>query len=86
MENFDGTCVAIAHPKTSFLMTNSPHGLSDISVVYLNESSGSMCSGCVDGVTFTNHVVMVFVYNEGALIPGSQVLVTQPTPSGTLLL
>ena len=86
MANFVGTCVAITHPKMPFLMANLPQGLSDISVVHLNKSSGRFCSGCVDGITFNEHVVIVFAYNEGALIPGSATLVTHPTPSGTLLL
>ena len=86
MSNFDGTCVAITHIKMSLLVVKSPNGLSDIGVVHLNKSSGSFCGGCVDGITFDDNVVVVFAYSEGVLIPGSGVLVTQHTPSGTLLL
>lgn len=86
MSNFDGTCVAIAHTKMSILVLNSSQGLSDITVVRLNKSSGSFCGGCVDGITFDDHTVVVFAYSDGVLIPGSGMLVAQHTPSGTLLI
>ena len=62
--DFDGTCVAISHLKTS-LLVNSSHGLTDINVNFLNRSLDSRrCSGCIDGISNNNHAVAVFAYQE----------------------
>ena len=79
--HFDGTCVAIAHLKTS-LLVNSSDGLSDISVSFLNRSlDNTICSGCIDGVSIKEYVITIFPYQEDVGISGSYALVSQPRPS-----
>ena len=78
--DFDGTCVAIAHLKTSLLI-NSLYGLMDITVNFLNRSlDGSLCSGCIE-VPINNYVIVIFSYQEQVGIIGPHAIVSQPTPS-----
>ena len=75
--DFDGTCVAIAHLKTS-LLVNSSHGLMDINVNFLSRSlDGSFCNGCIE-VPVNDYVIAVFSYQEQVGIIGSHAIVSQP--------
>ena len=78
-----GTCVAVVHPKSSFLH-NSVRGLQDISVTVLNKSTvDGTCSGCFDGVSLNEFVVVVFSYHNDTIVSGSHVFVHQQPSSNT---
>ena len=71
------TCVAVVHPKPSFLH-KSVRGLQDISVTVLNKSTiDGTCSGCLDGVSLNEFVIVVFAYHNGAIVSGSHVFIHQ---------
>ena len=74
---FVGTCVAIIHQQ----IFNSSYSLMDVNVIYLNRSgSDNICSGCIQEISFSNHVVVVYAYDTVAtIITGSPISISKPT-------
>ena len=78
-----GTCVVVVHTKPS-LLRNSYRGLQDISVIHLNNSAvDGRCSGCIDGVSLNDYVMVVFSYLNGTIVSDSHVFVSQRPSSNT---
>ena len=78
-----GTCVVVVHLKPS-LLRNSYRGLQDISVIHLNNSAvDSRCSGCIDGVSLNDYVMVVFLYLNGTIVSDSHAFVRQQSSSNT---
>lgn len=78
-----GTCVVVVHTKPS-LLRNSYRGLQDISVIHLNKSAvDGRCSGCIDGVSLNDYVMVVFSYLNGTIVSDSHVFVSQRPSSNT---
>lgn len=81
-----GTCVVVVHLKPS-LLRNSFRGLQDISVTLLNKSAvDGTCSGCIDGVSFNDYVIVVFAYHNGTVVSGSHVFIHQRPSDDTGML
>ena len=77
INDFDGTCVAITHLKTS-LLVNSSHGLKEINVNFLNRSlDSSLCTGCIDGISINDYDIAVFTYQDHVGIFGPHAIVRQ---------
>ena len=78
-----GTCVVVVHTKPS-LLRNSYRGLQDISVLHLNNSAvDGRCSGCIDGVSLNDCVIVVFLYINGTIVSDSHVFISQRPSSNT---
>ena len=78
-----GTCAVIVHTKPS-LLRNSFRGLQDVSVTLLNKSAvDATCSGCIGGVSLSEHVIVAFSYINGTIVSDSHVLIRRQSSSDT---
>ena len=68
--NINSTCLLLIHQKASYLSSYSI-GLLDIKTMVLNRS-GDYARGCIGGgISHTNYIVVVFLYDtEGQMIHG----------------